>query len=164
LATGLGVLGLGVLLGGQGLALDSAKLPGALLALTAAVAFAFGTVTLRSALGLDPLAAVSWQVGLGCAPLLAAGLLFEAPDLSALTPIGAAAMAYMTVVPMGLCYLCWFAALRRLSPATASVATLITPLVGVIAAALALGEPLGLREVLALSLTLSGVYLTLRRA
>ncbi len=72
-------------------------------------------------------------------------------------------MIYMTAVPMGVCYLCWFAALRRLPPAVASVATLITPLVGVVAAALALGEPLGTREALALVLTLGGVSLTLRK-
>ena len=47
------------------------------------------------------------------------------------------------------------------SPATASVATLLTPLVGVVAAALALGEPLGAREALALALTLGGVALAL---
>jgi drug/metabolite transporter (DMT)-like permease len=161
---GLGVLGLGVLLGGHDLALGSAKLPGVLLALGAAVSFAFGTVTVRSAFGLAPIVAVAWQVGIGCAPMLAAGLLFEQPEPGALTWLGGAAMAYMTVVPMGLCYLCWFAALRRLSPATASIATLLTPLVGVVAAALALGEPLGLREFLALGLTLGGVALALCKA
>jgi drug/metabolite transporter (DMT)-like permease len=56
----------------------------------------------------------------------------------------------------------WFAALRRLPPATASVATLLTPVVGVVAAALALGEPLGLAEVLAMCLTLGGVSLVLK--
>jgi drug/metabolite transporter (DMT)-like permease len=163
-AIALGITGLGVLLGGQNFEIGAAKLPGVLLALTAAVAFAFGTVTLRSAIGLPPLAAVAWQVGLGCLPMLAAGVLLERPDLSALTPAGAAAMAYMTVMPMGICYLCWFAALRRLAPATASMATLLTPLVGVVAAALALGEPLGMREVLALGLTLGGIALALRAA
>jgi drug/metabolite transporter (DMT)-like permease len=161
-ATALGIAGLGVLLGGQGLALGSGKLPGVLFALAAALAFALGTVSLRSGLGLPPLAAVAWQVGLGCLPMVLAGVLFERPDLGALSATGAAAMAYMTAVPMGLCYLCWFAALRRLPPATAAVATLITPLVGVIAAALALGEPLGAREVLAMGLTLGGVFLALR--
>jgi drug/metabolite transporter (DMT)-like permease len=73
-------------------------------------------------------------------------------------------MAYMTAVPMGVCYLSWFAALRRLPPAAASVATLLTPLVGVTAAAVALGEPLGAREALALGLTLGGVALALRTA
>jgi drug/metabolite transporter (DMT)-like permease len=133
-----------------------------LLALGAAVLFALGAVTARrSPLALPPLAAVAWQVGLGCLPMVIAGLLFETPEPHALTGVGWAAMAYMTVVPMGVCYLTWFAALKRLSPATASVATLLTPLVGVVAAALALGEPLGAREALALALTLGGVALAL---
>ena len=57
----------------------------------------------------------------------------------------------------------WFAALRRLPPTTASLATLLTPVIGVVAAALTLGEPLGAREALALTLTLGGVALALRR-
>ena len=166
-ALALGVAGVAVLLGGgggHGLALGSGKLPGVALALGAAVLFALGTVALRSPLGLPPLSATAWQVGLGCLPMVAAGLLFEAPDPHALTAAGWAAMIYMTAVPMGVCYLCWFAALRRLPPAVASVATLITPLVGVVAAALALGEPLGAREALALVLTLGGVSFALRKA
>src|SRR4051794_40137586 len=49
-----------------------------------------------------------------------------------------------------------FAALRRLPPATASMATLLTPVIGVGAATPILGEPLGARELLALGLTLAG--------
>ena len=40
----------------------------------------------------------------------------------------------------------------------------LVPPVGIVAAALALGEPLGAREGLALALTLGGVSLALRRA
>ena len=164
-ALALGVCGIAVLLGARvdgGPALGPEKLPGVLLALGAAVLFALGAVTARrSPLALPPLSSVAWQVGLGCLPMVIAGLLFERPDPHALTAVGWAAMAYMAVVPMGVCYLTWFAALKRLSPATASVATLLTPLVGVVAAALALGEPLGAREALALALTLGGVALAL---
>ena len=100
--------------------------PGVACALGAAVLFAFGTVALRSPLGLPPIAATAWQVGLGCVPMIALGALLEAPDLTALSLAGWAAMAYMTAVPMAACHLCWFAALRRLPPATASLATLLT--------------------------------------
>ena len=162
-ALALGLGGVAVLLGGHGLAPGSGKPLGALLALGAAVLFALGAVTSRSPLGLAPLAATAWQVGLGCLPLAAAGLVFERPDPRTLSVAGWAAMAYMAAVPMGLCYLAWFEALRRLTPATATMATLLVPLVGVVAAALALGEPLGAREALALALTLGGVSLALRR-
>jgi drug/metabolite transporter (DMT)-like permease len=80
------------------------------------------------------------------------------------SPTGWLLMLYMTAVPMGLCYLTWFAALRRLPPTTASLATLLTPVIGVVTAAFLLGEPLGLRELLALALTLAGIGLALRRS
>jgi drug/metabolite transporter (DMT)-like permease len=64
--------------------------------------------------------------------MVAAGVLLEIPDPVALSPTGWAALAYMTAVPMGACYLCWFAALRRSPPASASIGTLLTRLVGVI--------------------------------
>ena len=164
LALALGVAGVTVLLSGGHGAVRPEILPGVACALGAAVLFAFGTVALRSPLGLPPLAATAWQVGLGCLPMVAAGLLLEAPDPAVLSPTGWAALVYMTAVPMGACYLCWFAALRRLPAATASMGTLLTPLVGVIVAAIALGEPLGVREALALALTLGGVSLAVRQS
>ena len=72
-------------------------------------------------------------------------------------------MPYMTAVPIGLCCMTWFAALRRVPPTTASLATLLTPVIGVVSAALTLGEPLGMQEAIALTLTLGGVALALRR-
>src|SRR3954447_1326684 len=165
-ALALGVAGVVVLLAGtagHGPGPEAGRLPGVALALGSAVLFALGTVLLRRPLGPPPLATTAWQVGLGCVPLLAAGLLAERPDPHALTATGWAAMAYMTVVPMGVCYLCWFAALRRLPPATASIATLLVPLVGVLAAALSLALQLRLRQGLALALTLGGVSLALRQ-
>ena len=112
---------------------------------------------------MPPLAVLAWQLGLGCLPMVLFGLLFEHPDAARVSVTGWALMAYMTVVPMGLCYLTWFAALRRLPPATASVATLLTPVVGVGAAAVVLGEPFGGRELGALLLTVAGVGMALQR-
>ena len=163
-ALGLGIAGIAVLLGGQIGDASLSKLLGVGLALSAAFLFALGTVTSRTPLPLPPLASVAWQVGLGCAPMLAAGLLFERPAVGALSGFGWVAMAYMTVMPMGVCYLCWFAALRRLPPSTASIGTLLVPLVGVTTAAYALGEPFGAKEVAALVLTLGGVALALRKS
>ena len=149
-------------LGGNGAQLAFERVPGMLFALAAAILFAFGTVVLKP-LALPPFAAVAWQLAFGCVPMVALGLLFEHPRVDALTPLGFALMAYMTVVPMGVCYLTWFAALRRLPPETASVATLLTPIIGVCAAALVLGEPFGARQMLALVSTIGGLALVMRR-
>jgi drug/metabolite transporter (DMT)-like permease len=159
----LGFTGIAVLLGGQVTTLSVHKLFGIVLTLSAAILFALGTVTVRTSLPLPPLAAVAWQVGIGCAPMLAAGLLFERPA-HALSPAALATMIYMTVVPMGLCYVCWFAALRKLPPSTAAIGTLLVPIVGVTGAAYTLGEPFGIKEISALILTLSGVALALRKS
>jgi drug/metabolite transporter (DMT)-like permease len=113
---------------------------------------------------LPPLASVAWQLMIGCLPMVIFGVFIEHADVSALSSRGWLLMAYMTLVPMGLCYLTWFAALRRLPPETASMSTLLTPVVGVASAAFALGEPFGGKEVVAIAAALIGIALSLRGA
>ncbi|HRO58133.1 MAG TPA: DMT family transporter, partial [Burkholderiaceae bacterium] len=137
---------------------------GVVLSLVAAAAFAAGTVAWRKPMPLPPLVSVAWQVGLGCLPMVVIGLVFEEPDLGALSARGWAAMVYMAAVPMALCYLAWFTALRHVPPTTASMATLLIPIIGIGSASIALGEPLGFRELVALILTLAGVALALRES
>jgi drug/metabolite transporter (DMT)-like permease len=156
------IAGVGLLFGGHDMGLGIDKLPGILFALSAAVLFALGTVVMTPP-ALPPLTTVAWQLALGCAPMLAFGLLVEKPPFAAISPAGMGVMVYMTIVPMGVCYLTWFAALRRLPPATASVATLLTPVIGVCAAAVALGEPLGAKEFSAMGMTLAGIALAMRK-
>ncbi|WP_407692507.1 DMT family transporter [Ramlibacter aquaticus] len=153
--------GVGLLFLGSSAALQPGQGLGVAFALAAALLFALGTTVLRPA-PLPPLVGLAWQLVVGCAPMLVLGLALEHPQLAALSWRGAAVMAYMTLVPMGLCYLAWFAALARLSPTAAAIGTLLTPVIGVVAAAISLGEPLGLREAAALALTLGGVALALR--
>lgn len=155
------IAGVGTLFGGDSLSLGASSLPGVLLALGAAVLFALGTVMLGAPMALPPFTSLAWQLIIGCGPMVVLGLLFEHPRFDALTPLGWGLMAYMTAVPMASCYLTWFAALRRLPAATASVATLLTPVIGMTSAALALGEPLGTRQFAAMALTIGGVALVL---
>lgn len=156
--------GLWYLFGGGGFQLGPDELVGVALALGSALLFALSTVALRPLVELRPVASLAWQLSLGCIPMLALGLAFEHPAVMQVSPTGWALMLYMTAVPMGLCYMTWFAALRRLPPTTASLGTLLTPVIGVVSAAFVLGEPLGLRELMALTLTLAGVALALRRS
>jgi len=155
--------GIVVLIGGNGLEASVEKLPGILCALAGAVCVAFGTVlTKHFPLAMPPLSLAAWQLGLGCLPIAIIGLAVEHPQLADLTTIGWASMLYMTAIQFCLCYVCWFAALERLPAATASIGTLLVPVVGVLAAAAMLHEPLGLREIGALVVTLGGVAMALR--
>ena len=160
-ALALGIAGTAVLLGG-GIQLGSDKAWGVALGLSSAILFALGGILNRKPPPLPPLALVAWQIGLGCLPMLLIGLVFERQRIGPLSPLGWALQAYMTLVPMGLSYVTWFAALRLLPPATASMGTLMVPPVGFVAAGLALGEPLGWRVIAALLLVLSGVALALK--
>jgi probable blue pigment (indigoidine) exporter len=155
--------GIVVLIGGNGIDASLEKLPGLLFALAGAVCVALGTVlTKHFPLKMPPLSLAAWQIGIGCVPIAIIGLAVEHPQLSALSPVGWASMIYMTLIQFCLCYVCWFAALERLPAATASIGTLLVPVVGVLAAAAMLHEPLGLRELIALAVTLGGVAVALR--
>jgi drug/metabolite transporter (DMT)-like permease len=155
------LVGLWTLFGSALQAFDRTQVIGVGFALASAVLFAFGTVALRPVAEMAPLPLLAWQLGLGSLPMLLYGVAFEQPELQRVSSTGWLLMAYMTLVPMGLCYLTWFAALRRLPSATASIATLLTPVIGVVAAAQVLGESLGPREGAAIALTLGGVALAL---
>lgn len=159
----LGLAGVTLLFGANGFAFESGKLAGVVLSLSSAMLFALGNVLNRTALPMPPLASVAWQVGLGCLAMLILGVTFERPDYLAITRQGLGCFVYMTLVPMGLCYLTWFETLRRLPPVSASTGMLLVPVLAIVAAAIVLGEPLGLREVAAILLTLGGVTLALRR-
>lgn len=160
---GLALSGLFLLVLGQGVAVGLEKAPGVALGLGSAVLFSLGTViTKRWPLGLPPTSGAVWQVALGILPLLVLALLFDDAHFGAITPLDWALLAYGGVFALGLCYLSWFGALRRLPASLAALGTLLTPMVGVASAALFLGEPFGWREATALALTLSGVGLAVR--
>ena len=162
-ALAVALAGITVLIGGNGVDASAEKLPGIACALAGAVCVALGTVlTKHFPLAMPPLSLAAWQIGIGCVPIAIVGLALEQPQLAALSPVGWASMVYMTLIQFCLCYVCWFAALERLPAATASIGTLLVPVVGVLGASAMLNEPLGLREITALAFTLGGVAVALR--
>ncbi len=163
LALVLGFGGIVALMGADGFAASTAKLPGVALALTGAVGFALGTIFLkRYPIALPGATSAAWQIGLGCIPVTAVGLAFSVPDIAATTATGWAGLAYLTLIQFCLAYLCWFAALQRLPASVAAIGTMATPVIGVVAAAIVLHEPLGLSQIAALVMVLSGVALATR--
>jgi len=162
-ALAVSIAGLAILFGADSFDANLDKWPGVALAFAATLLVGLGTVlTKRFPFGLPAISLATWQLAIGCAPIALAGLWFERADWGALSTQGWLLMAYMTFVQFCVCYVCWFAAIARLPASTASIGSLIIPVVGVLASAATLGEPLGLREVLALTLTLAGVMLAAR--
>jgi drug/metabolite transporter (DMT)-like permease len=155
--------GLAAIMGGNGFAASSAKMPGIIMALGGAVGFAVGTVLAKKLpLALPPLSAAAWQIGIGCLPVAVAGLLVEKSDVAALSNLGWVLLVYATVIQFCVAYASWFAALSRLPASVAAIGTMAVPVIGVVTAAVALHEPLGPGQIAALFFTLAGVVLATR--
>src|ERR1700726_1083253 len=73
--------GLAAIMGGNGFAASSAKMPGIIMALGGAFGFAVGPVLAKKLpLSLPPLSAAAWQIGIGSLPVAIVGLLIEKAD------------------------------------------------------------------------------------
>lgn len=163
LALVMAFAGLSAIMGGNGLTATREKLPGIIMALGGSIAFAVGTVLAkRWPLQIPPLPAAAWQIGIGCLPVTAAGVLLETTHLDAVTRFGWVVLVYSTVMQFCIAYVCWFAALERLPVSVAAIGTMAVPVIGVAASALALHEPLGAGQIAALILTLVAVGLATR--
>jgi drug/metabolite transporter (DMT)-like permease len=155
--------GLAAIMGGNGFAASMTKLPGILMALGGAVAFAVGTVMAKKLpLNLPPLSAAAWQIGIGCLPVAILGLAVENADIADVSNLGWILIFYSTVIQFCIAYVSWFAALARLPASVAAIGTMAVPVIGVAASAVALGEPLGIGQIAALVFTLAGVVLATR--
>jgi drug/metabolite transporter (DMT)-like permease len=155
--------GLAAIMGGNGFTASMTKLPGIIMALGGALGFAVGTVLAKKLpLHLPPLSAAAWQIGIGCLPVAIVGLLIEKTDIADLSELGWILIVYSTVIQFCVAYVSWFAALARLPASVAAIGTMAVPVIGVVASALALHEPLGPGQIAALVFTLAGVALAAR--
>ncbi|CAM5407623.1 putative inner membrane transporter yiJE OS=Afipia felis OX=1035 GN=yijE_2 PE=4 SV=1 [Afipia felis] len=162
-AIAMAVGGVVLLMGGDSISVSWDKLPGILYALLAALLFALGAVlSKRRPVTVRPLTGAVWQIGLGCFPVALTGLLFEHPHFGGMSTLGWALFGFCIVFQGAIGYACWFAALERLPASTAAIGTLIVPVTGVVASAISLGEPLGLPQIGALLLTVTGVAIAAR--
>ena len=159
----LAFAGLASIMGGNGIAASAEKAPGIIMVLVGAFGFALGTVLSKKyPIQLPPLTAAAWQIGIGCLPISIVGLLIETTDLSKVTPLGWWLLVYSVVGQFCIAYVSWFAALARLPASVAAIGTMAVPVIGVVASAVALGEPLGAAQIAGLIFTLAAVALATR--
>jgi drug/metabolite transporter (DMT)-like permease len=127
---------------------------GILLALGAAMSWAAGTVYLKWArIDGDPMASAIWQLVIGFViigallPVVEGGLHLSQAHMPAVL-----ALIFSGVIGSGISYFLWFDIVRRLPAATASLGVLSSPVIGVIASVLMLGERPTLADVIGFAL------------
>jgi drug/metabolite transporter (DMT)-like permease len=127
---------------------------GALFALGCAWSWAAGTVYVKAAQIKAPtLAVTAWQLLLGWFMLLAGMLYFDgAPHLWPLPPMTVVWLAYNGLIGMGLIYFVWFVVVDKLPTMTASIGSLLVPVVGVIGSAAINGERPDLYDIVGFAL------------
>jgi drug/metabolite transporter (DMT)-like permease len=115
---------------------------GALFALGCAWSWACGTIFLKWVrIAAPTLAAAAWQLLFGWLMLAAGMLAFDGlPQLWPLPGHIVAWLGYNGFVGMGLTYFLWFVVVERLPTTTASLGSLLVPVVGVIGSAWLVGE------------------------
>lgn len=117
------------------------------LALLSSVSWAVGIIIskrLQRQTKLDLLSYTTWQMLFGSIPLVLIALLIPSEPITWSTPF-IAALIYSVIPGNAVAWLLWFFVLSRLSAGMAGLGALATPVVGVLAAWMQLGEvPTGL--------------------
>jgi drug/metabolite transporter (DMT)-like permease len=146
-ALGLCAVGLAVLI--SPLAQTGVVPVGVLLAVGSGFSWAAGTVYLKWArVTADPMGFASWQITIAFFVIASATLIFEGGlHLSRAHTPALLAVAFSGIAGNALAYSLWFGVVRRVSAVTASLGTLATPVIGVVATVLALGERPGASDI-----------------
>jgi len=163
MALGIGGLGV-VLLIVNGI--DAyAKAPlGFALGLLAAIGWAAGTVILkRRPIPISPLVLTGWQLLVAAVPLLAAAVAFSGGEWFMPSGTSIAVIAYITLVPMALGNVAWFAIVGLLPANIAGLSAVMVPVVAMISGAIVHGEPLGPVQWMSMLCCAAGVAMALLR-
>ncbi|MBX3599511.1 MAG: DMT family transporter [Rubrivivax sp.] len=134
---------------------------GDLLGIAAALLWGATTLVLRATklAQVPPEKALLWQLAVSALALGAASLAAGEPWPTQLTAVSLAPLAFQTVVITFASYLVWFWLVRHYPATRISAFTLLTPVFGLLAGVLLLGEPLTLRLVIALAAVCGGLLL-----
>jgi len=114
-----------------------------LLAVAGAIFWAASAVyakVLRRRHQVELLSLTAWQMLLGSLPLILIAFLAESPSSVQWTGTFVAALAYVSVLGNGVAWLLWLYILNALPAGSAGLATLLTPVIGIVSAWIQLGE------------------------
>lgn len=136
---------------------------GPVVMLVAAMSWAIGTVALKYYRFTMPVAVLTgWQLILGGIPVTIGALVFDRDfNPSAVSWTAWLATAYAVIVATLFCHWAWFKLVSRFPAVAISVGTLAIPVVGVLASAIGLREPVGWDALTALALVLAALFLVL---
>src|SRR5690606_5182126 len=142
---GMGAAVLGLFLIQLGAAPGSMTLLGFLLTLLAALCWATGNIVVKHAGKVDMLGLVVWGALIPPLPFLALSWMLEGPQaiqasLSGITYVGISSVAYLSLVATVIGYVLWGRLLMRHPASKVAPLSLAVPVLGLVAAALLLGE------------------------
>jgi drug/metabolite transporter (DMT)-like permease len=137
---------------------------GDLLCLMGGLGWAATTVLIKASRlrQASPEATMLYQLVVSIPVLLGFSWLLGEPPMAP-TPLVWAGLAYQTVAVAFISYIAWFWLVQRHSAARLSAFTFITPIFGVLAGWLVLGDPLGPLFLAALLLVCAGIWIVQRR-
>ncbi len=104
----------------------------------------------------DLISLTAWQMLFGSIPLILIAIIVPSPPVQ-WTPPFIAGIAFSSIVSQALALILWFFILKAMSAGMASMGTLATPIIGMIAAAIQLGERPTFVEAMGMILIIAGL-------
>jgi len=142
----------------------SRELVGDAMILLAAVAWGATTVLIKASrlASISPNKVLFYQLGVSAVALPIVSAAFGEPGMTALTPPVLASLAYQIVVVAFASYLTWFWLIANYPAGRLAAFSFLTPLFGLLAGGLLLGERISVAMVAAMLLVCFGIYLVNR--
>jgi drug/metabolite transporter (DMT)-like permease len=123
-------------------------------ALTSALCWAFGAIVtkrFRAKHNVELVPFTAWQMAYGAIPIVIVALLAPGGYVH-VTPAFLAALAYIVIPGTALAFWLWFFIMERLTATGAGIASLLTPVISVLAAWIQLHEQPGIPELIGMAL------------
>ena len=135
---------------------------GFVLGLLAGLGWAVGTLVLqRGAVQLPVLVLTAWQLLLGVVPIGIAALVLGDHHWFMPSWQTIAVVSWITLVPMCIGNVCWFAIVGLLPANVAGLSSVLVPVVAMVSGAIVHAEPLGPLQLVSMALCVSGLVLAL---